>query len=96
MKTKLFLFHGILLWLPSKIATMVLTVISLLATAGPAVDPVYIDTHIDPFPVRVAAVVTAGSGLAETKLGEIPDPGPPTTDGPWSEMISATPVGTVG
>ena len=32
MNKKLFLFHGILFWLPSKIAATVLTVMSLFAT----------------------------------------------------------------
>ena len=96
MKKKFFLFYGTLFWLPFKIVATVLTVTSLFATAGPVVDAVDVNTHINCPPMRVAAVIVADAGFTETKPGEMPDPEPPTTDGPWSEMISATPVGTVG
>ena len=95
MNRKLFLFHGILFWLPSKIAATVLTVMSLFATPGAAVNAVDVDTHFNALPVRVAVVMAADPGSNEANLGEVPDPEPPTTDGPWSEMISATPVGTL-
>ena len=51
MKKKFFLFYGILFWLPSKIAATVLTVISLVATSGAAVDAVDVETSINPLPV---------------------------------------------
>ena len=95
MKKKFFLFYGILFWLPSKIAATVLTVISLVATSGATVDAVDVEASINPLPVRVAMVIAADPGYTEAKRAEVPDPQPPTTDGPWSEMISATPAGTV-
>lgn len=95
MKKRVFPYYGILFWLPSKIAATILTVISLVATSGAAVDGVGVETSINPLPVRVAVVIAADPAYTEAERAEIPDPQPPTTDGPWSEVISATPVGTV-
>ena len=94
MNNKFFLFYGILIWLPSKIAAIALTVVSLVAASGAAVDAVDVDTPINLLPARVAVVV-ATPAYTDAQRGEVPDPEPPTTDGPWSEMISATPAGTV-
>ena len=94
MRQTFFLYYGILIWLPAKIGATVLTVISLLATAGPVVDSVDVVTYINPLHVRVAAVIPTHAGFTESKPSEVPDPDPPTTDSPWSEMISATPSET--
>ena len=94
MRQTFFLYYGFLIWLPAKIAATALTVISLLATAGPAVDSVDVVTYINPLYARVAAVIPTDAGFTESKPREVPDPDSPTTDGPWSEMISATPSET--
>ena len=96
MKKKSILFYGILFWLPSKIAATALTVISLVAASGAAVDAVDVETSINRLPVRVAVVAAADPAHTDAKRAEVPDPEPPTTDGPWSEMISVSPAETVG
>lgn len=91
MKNRFFLTHGLLIWVPSKIAVTALILAPLFGGFGETVHFADVDSYIDPPLVRSLVFVYADQELPEPKSSEVPDPESPTTDGPWSEMISANP-----
>ena len=89
MERKFFRAYGFLLWLLSKIAVTILIVIPLFATPEPTVHTAALNIQLAPSRAAVSSIAEAGP--TEPQMSEIPDPEPPTTDGPWSNMVSSNP-----
>ena len=90
-KNQFFLAHGWLIWLPSKIAAQILTVLLFLATAGTPVDIVDASAYVDLPAEQVVLLGDAEQRLAEIRSTDVPDPEPPTTASNWSEMVRVPP-----
>ena len=90
MKKNYFRVHG-LLWLPFNIGILLFTAATSLGGPGLPESIVNNQTYVPPTIQYVTIMDSAQMESADHDYGELPDPEPPTEDGPWSEIISTSP-----